>query len=78
MSRQWIGKDEALKLLDVKAQTLYAYVSRQKVAARPDPENPKKSLYAKDDLEILASRHPGRQSPLKPQPMAPRVHNGGD
>jgi citrate synthase len=77
MSRQWIGKDEALKLLDVKAQTLYAYVSRQKVAAKPDPENLKKSLYAKDDLEILANRHPGRQSPLKPQPMAPRVHNGG-
>jgi citrate synthase len=77
MSRQWIDKEEALRLLDVKAQTLYAYVSRQKVAAKPDPENPKKSLYAKDDLEILAKRHPGRQSPLKPQPIAPRVLGGG-
>jgi len=77
MSRQWIGKEEALRLLDVKAQTLYAYVSRQKVAAKPDPDNPKKSLYAQDDLEILAKRHPGRQSQLNPQPIAPRVLSGG-
>jgi citrate synthase len=35
---RWIGRGEALDRLRVKAQTLYAYVSRGRIAARPDPE----------------------------------------
>ena len=37
----WIGRDEAERLLGVKSQTLYAYVSRGHIAARPDPANPR-------------------------------------
>lgn len=60
MSRIWISRTEALKRLDVKPQTLYAYVSRQRIAAKSDPSHPRKSLYALDDVERLSRRAPGR------------------
>jgi len=63
MSRVWISRTEALKRLDVKPQTLYAYVSRQRIAARSDPNHPRTSLYALDDVERLSHRGPGRKSP---------------
>ena len=50
---RWIGRGEALTRLGVKAQTLYAYVSRGRIAARPDPEDPRRSLYAADDVARL-------------------------
>lgn len=62
MSRVWISRSEALQRLDVKPQTLYAYVSRQRIAARSDPNHPRMSLYALDDVERLSRRNPGRQS----------------
>ena len=46
----WIGRSEALKRLGVKTQTLYAYVSRGRIAARPDPTDPRRSLYAESDI----------------------------
>lgn len=49
----WIGRTEALKRLGVKTQTLYAYVSRGRIAARPDPSDPRRSLYAESDIERL-------------------------
>ncbi len=60
MSRIWISRTEALKRLDVKPQTLYAYVSRQRIAAKSDPSHPRSSLYALDDVERLSRRAPGR------------------
>jgi citrate synthase len=60
MSRVWISRTEALKRLDVKPQTLYAYVSRQRIAAKSDPSHPRMSLYALDDVERLSRRAPGR------------------
>ncbi|RZJ43557.1 MAG: citrate synthase, partial [Brevundimonas sp.] len=36
-AERWIGRSEALGRLGVKAQTLYAYVSRGRITARPDP-----------------------------------------
>lgn len=75
MSRVWISRAEALERLDVKPQTLYAYVSRQRVAARADPEHPRKSLYALDDIERLSQRTPGRGNPALSAP--PRVLSGG-
>lgn len=60
MSRVWISRTEALKRLDVKPQTLYAYVSRQRIAAKSDPSHPRRSLYALDDVERLSRRAPGR------------------
>lgn len=50
---RWIGRGEALARLGVKAQTLYAYVSRGRIAARPDPEDPRRSLYAVADIARL-------------------------
>jgi hypothetical protein len=36
-SERWIRRGEALARLGVKTQTLYAYVSRGRITARPDP-----------------------------------------
>lgn len=52
---RWIGRGEALSRLGVKPQTLYAYVSRGRIAARPDPTDPRRSLYAVDDIARMAS-----------------------
>lgn len=51
---RWIGRGEALGRLGVKAQTLYAYVSRGRIAARPDPDDPRRSLYAARDIARLS------------------------
>jgi citrate synthase len=72
MSRVWISRAEALQRLDVKPQTLYAYVSRSRIAAKSDPSHPRKSLYALDDVERLALRTPGRSSGTA-APAAPRL-----
>src|SRR6185312_7657787 len=72
MSQVWISRAEALQRLDVKPQTLYAYVSRARIAAKSDPSHPRKSLYALDDVERLALRAPGRNSGASAAP-APRL-----
>ena len=51
---RWIGRGEALARLGVKTQTLYAYVSRGRIAARPDPLDPRRSLYAVQDIARLS------------------------
>ena len=56
----WLSADEALRRLAVKPQTLYANVSRGRIAARPDPADPRRSLYRAEDIERLASRPRGR------------------
>ena len=56
MSRSWIPRTEVLERLGVKAQTLYAYVSRGRIAARPDPDDPRRSLYAAEDVDRLLDR----------------------
>ncbi|WP_332678748.1 citrate/2-methylcitrate synthase [Brevundimonas sp.] len=50
----WIGRGEAMARLGVKSQTLYAYVSRGRIAARPDPEDSRRSLYAAHDIARLS------------------------
>lgn len=78
MSRVWISRTEALKRLDVKPQTLYAYVSRQRIAAKSDPTHPRKSLYALDDVERLSRRAPGRVAGQITAPAsAPVISLGG-
>ena len=55
----WISSDEAIRLLGVRPQTLYAYVSRGRLEARPDPDDPRRSLYSAEDVERLATRKSG-------------------
>lgn len=50
---RWIGRHEALTRLGVKAQTLYAYVSRGRIASRPDPSDSRRSLFAASDIARL-------------------------
>jgi citrate synthase len=53
---QWIDREAALKALGVRPQTLYAYVSRGRIGMRPDPADPRRSLYRVDDITALTSR----------------------
>jgi citrate synthase len=57
----WLTREEALARLGTKPQTLYANVSRGRISARPDPADPRKSLYRQDDVERLAGRQQGRR-----------------
>jgi len=52
----WIARTDALSLLGVKPQTLYAYVSRGLIASRPDADDPRASLYSAADVETLLKR----------------------
>jgi citrate synthase len=61
----WLTREQALALLGTKPQSLYASVSRGRVRARPDPADPRRSLYARDDVMRLAARHgAGRRQSL--------------
>ena len=70
---RWLGRSEALERLGVKVQTLYAYVSRGRIAARPDPDNPRRSQYAAEDITRLsAPLIPGEApAPFVPFEQAP-------
>jgi citrate synthase len=57
----WITAEEALSRLGTKPQTLYANVSRGRIRSRPDPADPRRSLYQADDVGRLAERHSGRR-----------------
>jgi citrate synthase len=62
---EWLTTDEALSGLGVRAQTLYAYVSRGRIEARPDPADPRRSLYRADDVARLRRRKTrGRKAAL--------------
>jgi citrate synthase len=52
----WVGAGEAMDRLGVRAQTLYAYVSRGRIEARPDAGDPRKSLYSAEDIDRLRQR----------------------
>jgi citrate synthase len=47
---------EAMERLGIRAQTLYAYVSRGRIEARPDTIDPRKSLYSAEDVARLRQR----------------------
>lgn len=55
-SPDWIAAEEARDRLGVRPQTLYAYVSRGRVQVRPDPRDPRRSLYRTADITALAQR----------------------
>ncbi|MGN6102353.1 MAG: citrate/2-methylcitrate synthase [Devosia sp.] len=57
----WLTAEDALELLGTKPQSLYASVSRGRIRARPDPDDPRRSLYRREDVERLAGRAAGRR-----------------
>src|SRR5580704_2677372 len=52
----WLSTEEALERLRVRPQTLYAYVSRGRVRAEPDPGEPRRSRYRASDVAALTER----------------------
>jgi len=60
---QWISASEAQARLGVRAQTLYAYVSRGRIEARSDADDPRKSLYLADDVARLQTRKARSRKP---------------
>ena len=53
---EWLIAGEALRRLGVRPQTLYAYVSRGRVHAEPDPGDPRRSRYRASDIAALRMR----------------------
>src|SRR5580692_8656467 len=57
----WLTAVEALQVLQVRPQTLYANVSRKKIRAKPDPQDPRRSLYHEADVRKMARQHGGQR-----------------
>lgn len=57
----WLTATEALQVLHVRPQTLYANVSRKKIRAKPDPKDSRRSLYHKADVRKWARKQGGRR-----------------
>ena len=55
----WLTAPEALQVLGVRPQTLYANVSRKKIRAKPDPKDTRRSLYHEADVRKMARQHGG-------------------
>src|SRR5580765_7293998 len=52
----WLPMDEACRVLGVRPQTIYAYVSRGKLEVMPDPGDSRRSLYRAEDVAGMAKR----------------------
>ena len=57
----WLTSSEALHVLQVRPQTLYANVSRKKIRAKPDPKDTRRSLYHEADVRKMARQRGGRR-----------------
>ena len=57
----WLTAPEALRVLGVRPQTLYANVSRKKIRAKPDPKDTRRSLYHEADVRKMARQHGGQR-----------------
>jgi citrate synthase len=55
----WLTAAQALSVLGVRPQTLYANVSRRRIRARPDPMDPRRSVYHEADVRKLARTRSG-------------------
>src|SRR5271168_5332368 len=54
--RDWLTAAEAQIRLKVRPQTLYAYVSRGRLEAKADADDPRRSLYRAADVARLEDR----------------------
>lgn len=57
----WLTASQALQVLGVRPQTLYANVSRRKIRAKPDPQDCRRSLYHEADVRKMSRQHGGRR-----------------
>jgi citrate synthase len=57
----WLTAAQALQVLAVRPQTLYANVSRGRIRAKPDPKDSRRSLYHEADVRTMSRRHAGRR-----------------
>jgi len=57
----WLASAEALRVLQVRPQTLYANVSRKKIRAKPDPKDTRRSLYHEADVRKMARQRGGQR-----------------
>ncbi len=57
----WLTAAQALQMLRVRPQTLYANVSRKRIRAKPDPKDTRRSLYHEADIRRLADAQGGRR-----------------
>ena len=55
----WLTAVQAIAALGIRPQTLYANVSRKRIRAKPDPQDPRRSLYHEGDVRKLARRRSG-------------------
>lgn len=57
----WLTAATATQTLGIARQTLYAYVSRGLIRAKPDPDEPRRALYDPASVKkLLRRRHVGR------------------
>ena len=56
-SARWLTAEEATTSLGVSRQTLYAYVSRNRIGVTAAPDDPRRSLYDAADVQRLAERN---------------------
>lgn len=56
ISSDLLSADDVRQRLGVSAQTLYAYVSRGHIRAFQDPDDARKSLYVKEDVDRWATK----------------------
>ncbi|HEV2271756.1 MAG TPA: citrate synthase [Steroidobacteraceae bacterium] len=71
----WLTAAEALSVLGVRPQTLYANVSRRRIRARSDPKDPRRSLYDEADVRKLAHN---RLGPRRAESVASGAIEWGD
>jgi citrate synthase len=57
----WLTAAEALQVMGVRPQTLYANVSRKKIRAKPDPKDTRRSLYHEADVRKMARQRGGQR-----------------
>ncbi|MFC4278610.1 citrate/2-methylcitrate synthase [Achromobacter aloeverae] len=57
----WLNAQDALRILGVRPQTLYANVSRGRIRARPDPRDSRRSEYREEDVLRAARQARGRR-----------------
>ena len=52
----WINLEDTCRMLGVRPQTVYAYVSRGRLQVAPDPSDLRRSVYRAEDVQALARR----------------------